>query len=303
VGGLTREDCEAFHRRYFHPNDTILAVAGDFDPTVMTAELQRLFEGWKPEKEEYPPVAPAPERPAPGVLLMDKPDLTQTTVLVGELSGRRGRGAEFNRDVYAMDVMNFILGGGGFTSTLTREIRSSRGLAYTAGSMVSFGTDRGDFVAYCQTGVPTTAEVCGLMRKAVAEATAAPPSAQDLEIAKSSLLNKFVFNYQNSGQIVYRAALQEFFGYPEDYMATYGKRIRAVTADAAIEALDRLEHEFTYPDGTKVPTSADKFIAALIPLHMARLCGKAPTVEDRVDEAERTGRAEWTLRKAEIATE
>ncbi|MGC8723455.1 MAG: M16 family metallopeptidase [Acidobacteriota bacterium] len=248
VEGLTREDCVAFHRRYFHPNDTILAVAGDFDPKAMAVDLQRLFEGWKPERVEYPPVAPAPERPAPGVLLMDKPDLTQTTVLAGELTGRRGRGVAFNRDVYAMDVMNFILGGGGFTSTLTREIRSSRGLAYTAGSMNSFDTDRGFFVAYCQTGVKTTAEACGLIRKAVAEATEAPPSAQELEIAKSSLLNKFVFNYQNSGQIVYRAALQDFFGYPEDYMATYGPRIRAVTARDCLAVARKYLHpgDFTY---------------------------------------------------------
>jgi predicted Zn-dependent peptidase len=248
VEGLTREECEAFHRRYFHPNDTILAVAGDFDPKAMTGELQRLFGGWRPEKVEYPPVAPAPERPTPGLILMDQPHLTQATVLAGELTGRRGRGARLNGDIYALDVMNFILGGGGFTSMLTREIRSSRGLAYTAGSMVSFGTDRGDFVAYCQTGLPTTAEVCGLIRRAVAEATAAPPSAEELETAKSSLLNKFVFNYQNSGQIVHRAALQEFFGYPEDYMATYSQRIQAVTAQDCLAVARKYLHpgDFTY---------------------------------------------------------
>ena len=229
VQALTPEAMAAFHDRYFHPGAVILAAAGDFDPKALTEKLRALFGSWAEKKVDYPAVAAAPDKDAPKVVLMDKPDLTQTTVLVGELSGKRGEGASFNQDRYAMDVMNWILGGGEFASRLMREIRSNRGLAYSAGSDYSFGTDRGVYEAYCQTGVATTGEVCRLIREGFAQAEQAPPTEAEMELAKRSILNTFVFNYQNSGQIVRRAALFDFYGYPEDYLATYSERIRAVT--------------------------------------------------------------------------
>lgn len=245
VEALGPADLAAFHDRYFQPDGIILAAAGDFDAKALAAQLTGLFKGWRRGNAEYPAVTPAPAGDKGGVVLVDRGDLTQTTVMVGELSGKRGSGPTFNQDRYAMDVMNFILGGGGFTSTLTREIRSNRGLAYAAGSYYSFGTDRGQFAAYCQTGVPTTGQVCGLIRDAFTQVTQQPPSEKDLQLAENSLINKFVFNFQNSGQIVLQAAMQEFYGYPKDFMTTYTEKIRTVTAEDCV----RVAQKYVKPDG------------------------------------------------------
>ncbi len=223
-------DLAAFHARYFCPGGVILAASGDFDPKALERALAGAFAAWKPGRPGYPAVAPAPQGATPGVLLMDKPGLTQTTVLVGQLTAPRGTGAAFNRDTYAMDVANFYFGGGDFSSRLMREIRSNRGLAYGAGSTVNFGTSRGFLIAYTQTAPETTAQTLEVLRREFTRAAAEPPSGQELAGAKESLVNQFVFRYQNAGQIVSRAAVQEMEGYPADYLATYLERVKAVTA-------------------------------------------------------------------------
>jgi zinc protease len=248
VEALTPADLAAFHALYFKPSSVILAAAGDFDPQLLKGRLSDLFRGWPGGAVDYSAVAPAPAEDKGGVVLVNREDLTQATVFVGELSGKRFTETGFNGDRYAMDVTNFILGGGGFTSTLTREIRSNRGLAYTAGSDYAFGTDRGIFLAYAQTGVDTAAQVCGLVRDACAEAAQKAPAAADLELAKSSIINKFVFSFQNPGQIVAQAALQEINGYPEDFTATYTDKIRAVTGEDCLRVARKYIQppKFTY---------------------------------------------------------
>jgi zinc protease len=248
VEALTPEDLAAFHARYFKPSSVILAAAGDFNPQALKNKLSDLFRAWPTGAVDYPTVERAPAEDKGGVVLVDREDLTQTTVFVGELSGKRFTEAGFNTDRYAMDVTNFILGDGGFTSTLTREIRSNRGLAYTAGSSYAFGTDRGIFLAYAQTGVDTTAQVCGLVRDACAAAAQKAPAPADLELAKSSIINKFVFSFQNPGQIVVQAALQQINGYPEDFTATYTEKIRAVTGEDCLRVARKYiqPSKFTY---------------------------------------------------------
>jgi zinc protease len=242
VEKISREDVLAFHARYFTPSGTLIAAAGDFDPERLSREITELLGGWPARKVDLPPVAAAPAEDKPSVVVMDKPDLTQATLFVAELCGKRGRAEGFNQDRYAMDVMNFILGGGGFTSRLTKEIRSNRGLAYTVRSSYSFGTDRGTFAARCQTGVGTTAEACSVIRDTVKAMTEKPPSDEELALAKESLLNVFVFNYQNAGRIVLQSAIQDFYGFPADYMASYPERIGRVTADDCLKVAQKYLH-------------------------------------------------------------
>lgn len=244
VEALTREDCAAYHARFFRPGNIILAVSGDFESATMLKCLSSLFQDWPASPAVFPAVATAPVEDRAAVVVMDKSDLTQATVYIGQLSGRRGRGETFNQDRYAMDVLNFIVGGGGFTSILTREIRSNRGLAYTVASDYSFDTDRGTFFAFCQTGLPTVGEACGLMRDTLRGVLEKPPADKDVEVAKKSIVNEFVFNYQSPERIVLQAAIQEFYGYPADFMSSYPERVRRVTADDCL----KVARKYIQPD-------------------------------------------------------
>jgi predicted Zn-dependent peptidase len=123
-----RADIEAFHRRWFHPKNFVIAVNGDFDSAAMTARLEKLFAAWPFTGEVPPPVPTEKKFAAPGVYLVDK-EVNQGRVTI-LLPGIRRDDPDFQ----AAQVMNDILGGGGFTSRIMNRVRSDEGLAYSAGS-------------------------------------------------------------------------------------------------------------------------------------------------------------------------
>ena len=242
LSGIAREDLAAFHARLFRPGTTILAASGDFDAASLSGKLAELFAGWASGEVGLPAVAAAPEASPSGILLLDKPDLTQATVLVGELAGKRFEGGSLNPDRYPMEVLNNILGGAGFNSALMREIRSNRGLAYNAGSFFTFGADRGFFVAYSQTGVETVPQVVGLIREILTKAVNEPPAESQLALARDGLLNRFVFKYDRPSGVVDEAALLALRGFPADYLATYCDRVRAVSEKDALAVARKIIH-------------------------------------------------------------
>jgi len=242
LAALSREDCLAFYRARYTPSRTVLAVAGDFDILAFRRRLAGLFGSWAAEGDPEPLFAPAPEVSPRGIFLMDKPDLTQATILMGELTGKRIVDGAVNPDRYPLDVLNHILGGGGFNSMLMREIRSNRGLAYGTGSFYSLGKDRGVFVAFCQTALENTGAVIGLLRQQIAAAAARPPASADLARSKSSLVKAFVFDGREPAEAVKRAAVMGIQGYPADYRARYAGQVEDVFSEEVLAAARRTLH-------------------------------------------------------------
>ena len=140
--------------------------------------------------------------------------------------------------------MNYVLGWGGFTSRLWIEVRSDRGLAYSVWGSMRSGTDYGLFEAGCQTGAKTTYEATSVIRDVIAGMTEAPPTEEELALAKEGKLNSFVFNFTSSAQIIRNRVHLEFFGYPSDYLDTYEDKIAAVTG----EDVHRVAKKHLHPD-------------------------------------------------------
>jgi len=132
VRNIQREDMVAFHQRYFHPDRTILAVAGDVKTDDLVKKLEALFAGWKKSDEPLPTVA-APAAEVPPQVLFARKEINQSAIRLGHLGIIKD-----NPDIYAIRVMDYILGGG-FTSRLTTEIRSNQGLAYSVYSRFDVG--------------------------------------------------------------------------------------------------------------------------------------------------------------------
>jgi len=120
----------AFHKNYFHPNNIILGVSGDFKRDEIVTKIEELFKGWPSKKINFISVAP-PEKIKEESINYAYKDLPQSTIVIGHLAI-----SKTHPDYYSFEVLNFILGGGGFNSRLTAEIRSNRGLAYSAGSFL-----------------------------------------------------------------------------------------------------------------------------------------------------------------------
>lgn len=228
---ITRDDLVAFHRRYFQPNNVILGLWGDFDKAEVKALVEQHFGSWPRQEVELSPVPEAKSGAAPGVYFIQKDDVNQTNLRLGHLGGR------FDApDFYALNVMSEILGGG-FTSRLVRRVRSDLGLAYAVGAGWGAQYDyQGAFSVRCDTKSETTVKATQEILKELRRITEEPVTAEELKVAKESILNSFVFNFDTTGEIIRRLMTYEYYGYPRDFLDKFKVNIEKVTADDVLRA-------------------------------------------------------------------
>ena len=266
VDGITRADIEAFHKKWFHPGNFVVAVSGDFDPTEMQARLEKLFGDW-PFKGETPlPIPNNVHVAAPGIYLAEK-DVNQGRVTILLPGVQRD-----NPDYFALQIMNDILGGGGFTSHIMNSVRSDEGLAYSAGSSFRGGTYYPTpFLARFQSKSRTVSYAASIVIKEIKKMTEKPPTAEELAIAKRSYILRFpeIFaTKQKTGDIF---AAEEFTGRAAknpDYFKNYREKIKAVTADEVL----RVARKYLDPDQVALLIVGNtKEISTLLPEHPVEL--------------------------------
>ncbi len=238
IGNISREDPVCFHKKYFVPNNMILAISGDFDTGDLTARLETLLGDWSSRDLSFPPIRPIEPVRAASVNYIHR-QMNQSNIRLGHLGVRR-----HDPDQFAIEIMNYVLGWGGFTSRLWKEVRSDRGLAYHVYGVMGSGMQQGIFEAGCQTSAQTTYEAIALIRDVIAGMRETRPSDDEIVLAKEAKLNRFVFNFGSSAQIVRQRAALEFYGYPSDYLDTYEANIMAVTS----EEVYRVANERLHPD-------------------------------------------------------
>ena len=225
VKAITRDDLVAFHRKYFHPAGMVAAVSGAFSRAEMIAKLEAAFAHWPGSPPVVPPV-PATISPASPALYRIAKDVNQGRVSIGLPTVKRD-----NPDVYALEVMNEILGGSGFTSRITKTVRSDEGLAYDAGSAVSFGVYYpGRFRAAFQSKSPTVAWATQLVLEEIRKIREAPVTGEELDTIQKSLIETFPSSFASPAQAMAIFASDEYTHRDPRYWATYRDRIRAVTA-------------------------------------------------------------------------
>ncbi|EMO42840.1 peptidase M16 inactive domain protein [Leptospira noguchii serovar Autumnalis str. ZUN142] len=157
------------------------------------------------------------------ILGVDK-DATQSVVMMaGILPAHR------DPDFYAIQLANYIIGGGGFSSYLMQKIRSDRGLTYSSGSSTYFERDYGMVYFTTQTKTSTTKEVYDLMREILSEETISKISEKELESAKQSIVNRFIFQFVDKMGILHNFLRFQEHGMPNDYLKKYRDKIQAVT--------------------------------------------------------------------------
>ena len=225
---------KAFHARYVHPRNCIVAVSGDVDTQAILAELEKRFEGWtSPTKEEEGPnVVPAPGAPAePGVYFVDK-DVNQGRVTFGHRGLRRG-----HADQFAVQILNHVLGGGGFTSRIMSRVRSDEGLAYSARSAYSFGVwHDGSFTATFQSKSPSVAQAAAIVLEEIERVRREKVSKEELDRAISYYVNVFPGYFSNASTVASTFAADELTGRDPSYWTTFREKVSEVTADAVLEA-------------------------------------------------------------------
>ena len=230
LDGINREDLRAFHAKYWRPENMIVSVSGDVETDAILASLERGFADWPGSgaSNRWPPPGPT-HVVVPGVYHVEK-DIPQGKVLIGHLVPQWTDWS--NPDRAALQVMDHILGGSGFTSRIMKRVRSDEGLAYSAGSDFSFDSFQpGTFTVSFQSKNETVALAAKISLEEVRRTQEELVGDEELEVAKGSLIQSFPRRFDSAGQIASTFAYDTFIGRSHDYWQRWREQVGDVTAD------------------------------------------------------------------------
>jgi zinc protease len=222
---VSRSDLVQFHQQYFQPQNMLLGIVGDFDPVAMRQRVETQFGVWQPTGSPtvIPVLPPVRQAQAQGVFFVNQPQLTQSTIQIGHLGGQLN-----SPDYAALSVMNEVLNG--FGGRLFNEVRSRQGLAYSVYGVWSPQFDYpGLFVAGGQTRSSATVPFIRSLVAEINRIRTNPVTEAELTTAKDSVLNSFIFNFQEPAQTLSRLMRYEYFGYPPDFIFRYRRGVEATT--------------------------------------------------------------------------
>lgn len=237
LDAVTRADLQAWHQKYYHPNNTLLAVWGDFKAEEMKVRIEKAFAGWrKKDRLDLPPVPQVDSPRRASMNFIRKDDINQTNLRIGHIGGRFD-----DPDYFATSVMAEILCAGGFSSRITKKIRTEMGLAYAAGGSWSADYDHsGTFSIRVDTKSETTAKAIEAILQLIREFRQKEVTDEELKVAKESILNGFVFNFQGTGQIINRLIAYEYYHYPPDFLDKYKTNVEKVTKGDVLRVAQRM---------------------------------------------------------------
>ncbi len=234
VPTLTHTDVRAFYATCATRSNAVISAVGD----VSAEELTRLLDTYLADlpvgdgRNEVPVVTADAN---PSLIRIEVP-VPQSTLMMGHLIDTLPRDHE---DFWPLHVANYILGGGGFESRLTDEVREKRGLAYGIGSNIWSIKQRGMFLAQTAVNNAVVDQVAGIIRDEVTKLHTHGVTAEELKDAKAFLSGEFPIRLGSNSTIMTYIELIQLEGLPLDYMDTRVGNIMAVTEADILRAVKR----------------------------------------------------------------
>jgi zinc protease len=240
---IDRAELIAFHKTQFNPSQMILGIVGDFDPTKLRSQLEAELGGWQRDRvrlnlktlgQSGNPLKirlrastdwqnPTQAQKS-GIFFVNQPQLSQSSIQLGHLGG-----LVKDPDYPALSILNEVMNGLG--GRMFNEVRSRQGLAY---SVYAAWSPQFDFPGLAIAGGETkSASTVPFVQSVIRELKRVreqPITAIELQRAKDSVINSFIFNFQDPAQTLSRIIRYEYFGYPKDFIFQYRKGVEATTA-------------------------------------------------------------------------
>ena len=223
VAAVTRQDLIDWHKAHVSPNNIIVGVVGDFDSAQMESKLRQAFGSWAKGpavKEPEPKVDPA----KPGYYFVAKTDVNQSSIRMVEPGTTRK-----NPDYYAIQVFNEAFGGG-FSARLMQQLRTAKGLAYGVGGGVGAAFDHPGITRLSMgTKSESTIEAIQGLFSEIDRLAKEPLTDEEIQRAKDTILNSFVFNFDSPEKVLRERMAYEFYGYPPDFLERFRAGVEKVT--------------------------------------------------------------------------
>lgn len=229
VEKLTPDDCLAFYRQAFVPNNAIVTVVGDFNAQQVVEEITQLTAGWK-KRDLTRPETPAVEKPKEFVeRIVTMPSASQLHFFMGHAGIPRN-----NPDYFKLLVMDYVLGTGpGFTDRLSARLRDRAGLAYTVSANItsSAGEEPGLFTCYIGTQPGALNQVKQMFLEELERIRNEKPRPEEVEGAKQYLLGNLPFHFTTDERIAAQLLTIERHHLGPNYLDDYCKAVAAVTPE------------------------------------------------------------------------
>lgn len=235
VKRVTRAHLQEFWKTFFRPNRALLAIAGDVDVAAVRRLVEKAFGGWAKGNVPTRPAFAIPPVGGTRILLVDRPDLTQSSIVLGHAGIRHA-----DPRWYAATLVNYALGGSDFSSRLMMEVRAKRGLTYGIGS--SFGSTlyEGSFRISASTKNEAVWEALLASVNEVRRMKGDGPAAQELDKAKGYYAGSYPFNLQTTAGIASALVAAELHGLGTSYVRELPVRLAGVDVAAAQAAAREL---------------------------------------------------------------
>ena len=232
VTAMKREDLIAFYSKHYTAKSAVIALIGD----MTEAKAREIAEATSKDLPQGPALIRLPE-----VLLPTSPNVqnikhpaSQAHILLGAPGLKRG-----DADYFPLYVGNYILGGGGFVSRLTEEVREKRGLVYSVYSYFMPMAELGPFQIGLQTKKEQAGEAMKVVNATLAKFLKNSVTEKELKAAKDNITGGFPMRIDSNGKILDYLSVIGFYKLPLTYLDDFNQQIKKVTAKQIKDAFQR----------------------------------------------------------------
>lgn len=222
VAAIQRGDVERFYRMAYNAKSAVVTLVGDIDRLEAERIAAQLTAGLPAgtARPALPPVVPLAN-----AIQIDLPHpAEQAHIMMGQPSIERG-----DPDYFPLLVGNYILGGGGFVSRLTQEVREKRGLTYGVASFFMPQRQPGPFEIALQTRRDQAGDALQVVRDTLDKFMRDGPTEDELRAAKDNLINGFPLRLDSNRKLIANLAVVGFYNLPLDYLDTWTDKIKRVS--------------------------------------------------------------------------
>jgi predicted Zn-dependent peptidase len=246
IQGFSLEKVRAFYEANFGAALSHIFVVGQFDAQAVKEAIQSAFRGWK--RGPDPLVLPSKTETRRSLYIVDRPGSQQSTIFIGLPVPDPS-----HKDSLALGAMNAILGGGGFLSRITANIREKKGYTYSPYSALISQYRDAYWFQFASVGNAVTAPALKEILFEIDRLRAEAPPEKELKDIQNFLIGNFVRTNSTRQGIIFMLSFQNLHGLP-DFLTTYVKKIRALTP----KDVQRVAQDYLRPEKLVIVVVGDK---------------------------------------------